>query len=52
MYDIQIQHLLKLNKMLNPQVIAQMNSNTTLVKVKCGRGYNKSPLNVFKYNTC
>ena len=34
MYDIQIQHLLKLNKMLNPQVIAQMNSNTTLVKVK------------------
>ena len=53
MYDIQIQHLLKLNKMLNPQVIAQMNSNTTLVKVKFGVWvYKGICFYKFKYNTC
>ena len=52
MYEIQIQHLLKLNKMLNPQVIAQMNSNTTLVKVKWRQHGRVVTFNRFKYNTC
>ena len=50
---IQIQHLLKLNRPSPSAIYCIVDSNTTLVKVKCfgwgNGGWNGA---AFKYNTC
>ena len=52
-YVIQIQHLLKLNYERASNLEAEMNSNTTLVKVKSSAVQSALNDNAeFKYNTC
>ena len=51
--DIQIQHLLKLNSKCPTDFPPPLDSNTTLVKVKCRNTKRSTGLkNGFKYNTC
>ena len=50
---IQIQHLLKLNLIYLRFAEINLNSNTTLVKVKCVKSISQlHKLPEFKYNTC
>ena len=50
---IQIQHLLKLNMTQKPTMTEIIDSNTTLVKVKCATLKDgKLVSGKFKYNTC
>ncbi len=50
--SIQIQHLLKLNSAVNIKSYANIDSNTTFVKVKFAYNVYDYKHNRFKYNIC